>query len=291
MIVKIDNVSKQFRDVKAVCSFNAELTEGVYGLLGPNGSGKTTLLRIMADVLKPDEGGIFVDGRDKNILDEKYRELIGYLPQECGFYRNFTARRFLMYVSSLKGIEKNEALKKTDELLELVNLKEDAERKTGGFSRGMKQRLGIAQALLNDPRILILDEPTSGLDPKERIRFRNLISQISKDRIVILSTHIVTDIEYIAKDVLLIKKGKLIKNETPESLLKELDGKVFSAVVPSDMLDELQKNFHISNIIRRNNAVEIRMISDKKPLDNAQLEEARLEDVYLYYFDEEVCEE
>lgn len=291
MIVKIDNVSKQFRDVKAVCSFNAELTEGVYGLLGPNGSGKTTLLRIMADVLKPDEGGIFVDGRDKNILDEKYRELIGYLPQECGFYRNFTARRFLMYVSSLKGIEKNEALKKTDELLELVNLKEDAERKTGGFSRGMKQRLGIAQALLNDPRILILDEPTSGLDPKERIRFRNLISQISKDRIVILSTHIVTDIEYIAKDVLLIKKGKLIKNETPESLLKELDGKVFSSVVPSDMLDELQKNFHISNIIRRNNAVEIRMISDKKPLENAQLEEARLEDVYLYYFDEEVCEE
>jgi ABC-type multidrug transport system ATPase subunit len=290
LIVKIDNISKQFGDINAVSNFKAELTEGVYGLLGPNGSGKTTLLRMMADVLKPDEGNIFVDGKDKNVLDEKYREIIGYLPQECGFYRNFTAMRFLMYISALKGIEKDNAAEKSMELLELVNLKDDISRKIGGFSRGMKQRLGIAQALLNDPRILILDEPTSGLDPKERIRFRNLISQISKDRIVILSTHIVTDIEYIAKDVLLIKKGKLIKNETPETLLKGLEGKVFSAIVSSDMLDELQSNMLVSNIIRRETSVEVRIISDNQPFTNAIIERPRLEDVYLYYFQEEVCE-
>ncbi|MDF2674129.1 MAG: transporter ATP-binding protein [Clostridiales bacterium] len=288
MKLKIDGISKQYLYKQALKDFSLELTEGVYGLVGPNGSGKTTLLRIIADVLEPTEGKIMVDGQDKNKLDERYRELLGYLPQDCSFYKNFTAYKFLMYIAALKGLDKDFALKKSMELLKIVNLENESDKKIGTFSGGMRQRLGIAQSLLNDPKILILDEPTSGLDPKERIRFRNLISQISGDRIIILSTHIVSDIEYIAKEVILLKEGQLIRKDQPEILLKELKGKVWSACIPEDALMEMEKDYRIGNVVRRDGGVEVRIISDVKPVNNAVIQEPRLEDMYLYYFDEEV---
>lgn len=288
MKLKIEGISKQYLYKQALRDFSSELTEGVYGLVGPNGSGKTTLLRIIADVLEPTEGRIIVDNQDKNKLDEKYRELLGYLPQDCGFYKGFTAYKFLMYISALKGLDRDLASKKSMELLKMVNLENQSDKKIGTFSGGMRQRLGIAQSLLNDPKILILDEPTSGLDPKERIRFRNLISQISGDRIIILSTHIVSDIEYIAKEVILLKEGQLIRKEQPEKLLNELKGKVWSLCIPENALMELERDYRIGNIARRGNEVEVRIIADTKPMHNAVIQEPRLEDMYLYYFNEEV---
>src|SRR5690625_529273 len=182
----IENVSKEYKEKKAVNQFSAELSVGVYALLGPNGSGKTTLMRMLAGLLKPTTGRILLNHQDITVMDEDYRDILGYLPQEYGMYNNFTAERFLMYFASLKGLDKKKAIKKVDEVLALVNLDQDRKRKTGKFSGGMKRRLGIAQALLNDPQVLIVDEPTAGLDPKERIRFRNLLSEISGDRIVLL---------------------------------------------------------------------------------------------------------
>jgi ABC-2 type transport system ATP-binding protein len=287
MKLKIDGISKQYLHKLALDNFSMELTEGVYGLLGPNGAGKTTLLRILADVLNPSEGKITVDGENKNIMNERYRELIGYLPQDCGYYKNFTAHRFLMYVSALKGLEKKAATVKVQSLLKLVNLEEESNNKIGNFSGGMRQRLGIAQALLNDPKLLILDEPTAGLDPKERIRFRNVISQISGDRIIILSTHIVSDIEYIAKEVILLKQGKLIKQGKPQEFLEALEGKVWSVTISEDYLTEFERDYKIGNVIRQGDGIEVRVISATKPLFNAVSQKARLEDMYLDYFDEE----
>jgi ABC-2 type transport system ATP-binding protein len=185
----INNISKEFKDKLAVDKFNVTLHSGIYGLLGPNGSGKTTLMRIIADVSNPSSGDILVNGESKSKLRAKYRDLIGYVPQNIGFYKNFTAEKFLYYVAALKGVDRDIEKSKVNELLKFVNLEKDRKRKIGKFSGGMKQRLGIAQALLNDPKILILDEPTAGLDPNERIRFKNLISQLSKDKVVIFSIH------------------------------------------------------------------------------------------------------
>lgn len=283
----IENITKEFTNKIALDEFSAELTEGVYGLIGPNGSGKTTLMRIMADIMKPTRGRILLNGMDIAEMGDGYREILGYLPQNFGFYKSFTARRFLLYISALKGIEKWSACKRIETLLDMVNLSDDSESRIGSFSGGMRQRLGIAQALLNDPKVLILDEPTSGLDPKERIRFRNMISEISGERIVILSTHIVSDVEYIAKEVMLIKEGRLLKKDLPESILKEMDGRVWSALVSGDVLHDLQAEYRIGNIIRRREGMEIRIVSDDKPMPNAVPEQPRLEDMYLYYFDEE----
>lgn len=231
MKLKIDNLTKKYSDKVAVKDFSIEMTEGVYGLLGPNGAGKTTLMRMISDVLNPTCGQILVNNVDKNDLGEEYRDLLGYLPQDMGYYKNFTAERFLKYVAALKGLNKKMSKERIEELLEVVGLSEYKNKKVGKFSGGMRQRVGIAQALLNNPKILVLDEPTAGLDPKERIRFRNLISDISKDRIIILSTHIVGDIEYIAKQVILIKEGQLIKSSTGDKLLKEMEGKAWKVEV------------------------------------------------------------
>lgn len=286
----IDNVSKQYKEKKAVNQFSAELSVGVYALLGPNGSGKTTLMRMLAGLLKPTMGRILLNHQDIIEMDEDYRDVLGYLPQEYGMYNNFTAERFLMYFSSLKGLDKKQAIKKVDEVLALVNLEQDRKRKTGKFSGGMKRRLGIAQALLNDPKVLIVDEPTAGLDPKERIRFRNLLSEISGDRIVLLSTHIVSDIEYIAKEILLMREGELIQQSTLERLLEQVKGKVWRATVSQEELPMLQNNFKVGNIQRSEKGIEIRIISDEKPVENAAEVPVILEDVYLYFFDQEVVE-
>ena len=286
----IDNVSKKYKDKWAVNHFSAQLTEGVYALLGPNGSGKTTLMRMLADILKPTSGRILIGNKDISVMDEDYRDLLGYLPQEFGTYNNFTAERFLMYFASLKGLDKKSAQEKVTEVLHLVNLLEERKRKTKTFSGGMKRRLGIAQALLNDPKILIVDEPTAGLDPKERIRFRNLLSEISGDRIVLLSTHIVSDIEYIAKEIFLMKQGELIKQSHVEGLINEMKGKVWNVSINQEELANIQQKFKVGNIQRKEVGIEVRIVHEEKPLPNAFEAAPTLEDVYLYYFDEEVLQ-
>lgn len=283
----LENISKKYKDKCAINNLNVELTPGVYGLLGPNGAGKSTLMRIMTDILNPTEGKVTLNGEDIRVMGDRYRELLGYLPQNFGIYKNFTAHKFLMYIAALKGLSTPSAEKRVDELLELVNLKEVSKKKLGTFSGGMKQRVGIAQALLNDPKILILDEPTTELDPKERIRFRNLISDMSKDKIVIFSTHIVSDIEYISKEVLLIKAGMLIEKNSVSNILKDMKNKVWSAVVDEKTLDELNKAFKVGNIMRGEDGIKVRIVSEEKPLKEAESEVPRLEDLYMYYFEEE----
>ncbi|MDK2562572.1 ABC transporter ATP-binding protein [Romboutsia sedimentorum] len=290
MILTIKGINKKFKDKIAVNDFNATLNTGIYGLLGLNGAGKTTLLRILADVSNESSGCILVDGKNKKDLGEKYRELIGYLPQDVGFYKNFSAEKFLYYVCALKGISKEEGKIKIDELLKFVNLEKDRKRKIGKFSGGMKQRLGIAQALLNDPKILILDEPTAGLDPNERIRFKNLIADISKDKIVILSTHIISDIEFIANEVLVMKDGVLVEQLTPNQMIETVRGKVCSININEEMLHNIQREFKVSNIARENGKLAVRIVGDERPNILGTVcrdEEPNLEDVFLYYFNDE----
>ncbi|OEH93035.1 ABC transporter ATP-binding protein [Bacillus solimangrovi] len=290
MNLTVENITKQFGDKLAVNNVSFELTDGVYGFLGANGAGKTTLMRMLVTLIKPTSGRILLDGKDIEVLDEKYREILGYLPQYIGLYKSFTAEKYLMYIAALKGIEQQTARKKIDELLEVVNLTEHRKRKVGKFSGGMKQRLGIAQALLNDPKVLIVDEPTAGLDPKERIRFRNLLSSISKDRIVLLSTHIVSDIEFIAKEILILKQGQLIQKEKPEQLLDEIKGYVWTVNVAEHEVQAFQAKHKVGNIIRHHNEVGLRIISESKPDERAVEAIPNLEDLYLYHFDEEVTQ-
>ncbi|MGX4601265.1 ABC transporter ATP-binding protein [Faecalimicrobium sp. JNUCC 81] len=285
----INSISKEFKDKLAVDKFNVTLSSGIYGLLGPNGSGKTTLMRIIADVSNPSSGEILVNGESKNKLGCKYRDLIGYLPQNIGFYKNFTAEKFLYYVASLKGVDKETQKSKIDELLKFVNLEKDRKRKIGKFSGGMRQRLGIAQALLNNPKILILDEPTAGLDPNERIRFKNLIADLSKDKIVILSTHIVSDIEFIANEIIVMKDGKLVEKSSLKDILDRVRGKVYTLKVSDMELDNIQDEFKISSMVRTNKEVFVRVVGDSKPnIKEVEYieEEPNLEDVFLYYFNE-----
>lgn len=284
MELRLESITKTFKDKIAVDNLTITLNNGVYGLLGPNGSGKTTLMRVLADVLNETKGRIYVNGRDKKNMGEEYRDLIGYLPQDIGFYSNFTAEKFLYYVAALKGIEKRDAIEKINELLALVNLEEDRKRKIGRFSGGMKQRLGIAQALLNDPKILILDEPTAGLDPNERIRFKNLIASLSRNRIVILSTHIVSDIEFLANDIIIMKDGKLLEKNTASKLTEKIRGKVWTLEVDEDEIDIFNKEYKVANTWLEEECIKVRIVSDKKPGDLAVLQEPNLEDLFLYYF-------
>ncbi|MFS1519194.1 ABC transporter ATP-binding protein [Bacillus sp. SCS-151] len=289
MNLTIDKVTKQFGDKLAVNNVSFELTDGVYGFLGANGAGKTTLMRMLVTLIKPTSGRILLDGKDIEVLDEEYRDVLGYLPQYIGLYKNFSAEKYLMYIAALKGIEKKVAVRKVAELLEVVNLTEHRNRKVGKFSGGMKQRVGIAQALLNDPKVLIVDEPTAGLDPEERIRFRNLLSSISKDRIVLLSTHIVSDIEFIAKEILVLKAGQLIHKEKPEELLEQIKDYVWTINVKEHEVQAFQAKYKVGNIIRQQHEVGIRVISEMKPDERAITATPNLEDLYLYYFDQEVA--
>lgn len=291
MELVLKNINKSFKDKIAVNNFNVTLNNGIYGLLGPNGAGKTSLMRIIADVSNATSGEVYLNGKSKSELGEDYRSLLGYLPQDVGFYKTFTAQKFLEYVSTLKGLEKEYSKVKIDELLRFVNLEKDRNRKIGKFSGGMKQRLGIAQALLNDPKVLILDEPTAGLDPNERIRFKNLISEISKDKIVILSTHIVSDVEFISNEIIIMKDGKLVEKDTPNELLKSIKGKVHSLRIKEAMLHKVQNEFKVSNIVREKEDILVRVVGHEnihiKDVDVIN-ENPSLEDLFLYYFDEKI---
>lgn len=284
MQLRTQNLTKNFGDKCAVDHVNLTFERGVYGLLGPNGAGKTTLMRMMVDVLPPSSGKVTLDGVSIGELGAKYRDILGYMPQEIGFYRDFTAKRFLQYLSALKGLDPNYANRRIDELLDLVGLADVKNKRLGQFSGGMIRRIGIAQALLNDPRILILDEPTAGLDPNERIRFRNILSELSEDRIVILSTHIVSDVQSIAGQVILLKEGKVINYDTTENLRRLVEGKVWLANVSHSELSKLKQRLPIGNVLQKDDHFEIRIVSDAKPLDNATPAEPSLEDVFVYVF-------
>lgn len=283
MELKIENLSKRFQDVAAVDNISCLLTTGVYGLLGVNGAGKTTLMRMLCTLLKPTEGRILWDGQDIFKLDGAYRRILGYLPQEFGYYPDFTVRDYLNYIASIKGLRPAVARKRTTLLLQQVGLTDAENKKMKKLSGGMKRRVGIAQAMLNDPKILILDEPTAGLDPNERIRFRNLISELALDRLVLLSTHIVSDIEYIAHEILLMKEGKICIFGTTKELTARMPEQVWRVSVPQNKVAAYTKQYKVSNIKTLHGAAELRILSSEKPAENAVLEEAVLEDVFLYY--------
>lgn len=287
MVLAFDRLTKQYRNKIAIDRISAALSNGVYGLLGANGAGKTTLMRMACGVLDPTSGDILLDGQSINEMGEAYRSILGYLPQDFGYYPDFTAKEFMCYVAALKGIDTRKAKEKSNELLDLVGLSEVAGKKIRTFSGGMKQRLGIAQAVLNDPRILVLDEPTAGLDPKERVRFRNLISDFAKDRIVILSTHIVSDVEYIADKILVIKKGSLLMEGTVEELTAQASGLVWRCVVSPRQAEQFEKMYCIVNLRHIGEQVELRIISENEPVQGAQPQEPTLEDLYLYCFGNE----
>ena len=285
MELKTIGLTKKFGSKTAVNALNITLTNGVYGLLGANGAGKTTLMRLLCDIQTPTSGKITLDGKNISVLGEKYRNLLGYLPQQFGYYPDFTAWDFLMYVAALKGLSEKQAHKKATELLEAVDLAEKRNLKIKTFSGGMKQRLGIAQAMLNNPRILILDEPTAGLDPKERVRFRNLISAFSKDRIVILSTHIVSDVEFIAEDIIMMKDGQILHFGKTQEITTEIDGQVWECTVPTSRAEQYSETLNISNLRNiENNCTVLRVISEQSPMENAIKVEPTLEDLYLFYF-------
>ena len=265
----IDRVTKQFKNKIAVDTVSLDLHNGVYGFLGANGAGKTTLLRMLCGVLKPTSGEIRCNGTEIRMLDGEYRFLLGYLPQDFGYYPDFTAKRYLEYLAACKAVPKYLAKEKVQEMLRLVGLEGEQKQKIKTFSGGMIRRLGIAQALLNNPEILILDEPTSGLDPKERIRFRNIISALSKGRIVILSTHIVSDVEFIADQILLMKQGCIVEQGNSREVTGSVRGKVWEYLAEPDEADRMNETLAVSNLKNEGDKVYIRIVSDTCPCEGA----------------------
>ena len=280
------NLTKRFGDFTAVDDMNIRITNGVYGLLGANGAGKTTLMRMICTLLTPTSGQILCDGKDIQKMEGEYRNLLGYLPQEFGFYPEFSVKDYLLYIASLKGIRPVVAKKRVKELLEQVGLSKAANKKMKKLSGGMKRRVGIAQAILNNPKILILDEPTAGLDPTERVRFRNMISELSKERIVILSTHIVSDVEYIANEIWLMKNGRLVQQGSLDVVLDSMPEKVWSFVTSQAEAEKFMKQYKVSNMKTDRDGVELRIISAQQPSASAKAVQPNLEDVFLYYFGE-----
>jgi ABC-2 type transport system ATP-binding protein len=279
-MLRIESVSKRFRAGNyGVREVSFDVKGGVLGLLGPNGAGKTTLMQMIATVTKPTSGRIFFRDTDAVARPDDLRRRLGYLPQDFGVYENLTALEFLTYFAALKGVRSRA---KVQEMLEMVNLHHVAGRAVGGFSGGMKQRLGIAQALINDPDLVIVDEPTAGLDPEERVRFRNVLSDLGEGRLVILSTHIVSDVESIATEIAIMRGGSLVTLATPEALMQSATGSVWEVVMPSEQFDQVRKTMHVSGAVRRSDGVHARIVSPERPVAEATLAEPTLEDAFLF---------
>lgn len=286
MELTVSGLTKQYQAVTALDDMNARLQPGVYGVLGPNGAGKSTLMNLLTDNLEPTRGQVLYDKQDIRQMGREYRALLGYMPQQQALYAEMTGLRFLWYVAALKGLPRRKARLRIEELLALVNLEQDAHKRLGGYSGGMKQRILLAQALLNDPKVLILDEPTAGLDPKERIRVRNHISAIAQDKIVIVATHVVPDIEYIASWVLLMKKGRLAAQGSPVELTQKMEGQVFEVRCAQEDVPNLTAACKVSNLARERDGVALRVVGTPPAGFEATAVKPTLEDVYLYTVDE-----
>ena len=295
MELQLEHLSKTYGTVQALKDISYTFKPGIYGILGANGAGKSTMINLITHNVARDKGSaggsILYDGQDILKLGSRFRGIIGYMPQQQGFYEDFSPKAFLRYMAEIKGIkgknEKGQTVKEQiDELLEVVNLTGVAYKKIGGFSGGMKQRVLLAQALLGDPDILILDEPTAGLDPKERIAIRNYIAELSRNKIILFATHVVSDIECIADYVLLLKKGEIIAMGTPVELIEKMHGKVAEITCTLDEVGKLQEKYHIGNIRQRKNGIALRLVGDELPDEAVMVDEnIDLEDVYLYYFE------
>lgn len=291
MELRMKNLTKEFGGFTAVDHLNFTMENGVYGLLGVNGAGKTTLMKMLCTLLSPTSGEITCNGREILGMGADYRRILGYLPQEFGFYPEFTVQDYLSYIAALKGLRPVVAKRRVQELIEKTGLKKAAKKKMKKLSGGMKRRAGIAQAMLNNPRILVLDEPTAGLDPNERIRFRNLISELAEDRLVLLSTHIVSDVEYIANQILLMRDGRIVLAGEAQELIDSMEEGVWSLYAQKNEVSRLMKKYKVSNLKTGHDGVELRIIAGKKPAQDAVLCDANLEDVFLYYFGEKAGEE
>ena len=288
MKVEIQNLTKRFGQKTAVDDVSLTLTSGVWGLIGANGAGKTTLMRMLAGILTPTSGRVLCDGADTLSLGEAWRDMLGYLPQHFGFYPEFTVADYLDYMAALKGLEKTAARKKIEELCEILSLTRVYKNKIKKLSGGTQRRVGIAQAMLNDPEVLILDEPTSGLDPGERVRFRNLLSEFARGRIVLISTHIVSDVEYIAAENAIMKDGKLIDVGTTEELLRTVEGKVFTALVPDGLLTQAERDVRVVSLKNEGGGQTLlRYVAEAPILRGSDIAEPRLEDLYLWLFNTE----
>lgn len=283
MKLNLIDVNKNYKN-KVLDGVSFELDKGVYGLLGPNGAGKSTLIRLICGIEEPDNGKILWNEEDIHTLDESYRDILGYVPQKIGYYPDFTAMKFMEYIAQLKGIPKDTRRKEISDALSLVNLSDTGKKKIKNFSGGMKQRLGIAQAILNHPQLLILDEPTVGLDIDERMNFKQFISGYAKDKIVLFATHIVSDIEDIGNEIIMLKNGKIDQQGSLQALLELVQGKVWKCVATQEQAVELKKQYKVSNMRIEKENIELRIVSDDKPLPNAITVEGNLQDLYLYTY-------
>ena len=288
MNLTISNITKTYGNNKALGNFTAELTNGIYALLGPNGSGKSTLMNIITDNLKADSGNITYNGEDTLKMGVKFREKLGFMPQYPGMYPNFSIERFMWYMAALKGLDKKTAQEQITQILQAVELDDMPRKKIGALSGGMKQRLALAQAVLGNPEILILDEPTAGLDPKQRIAIRNYISKIAFNKIVIIATHVVSDIEFISKEIIILKKG-IIQDIAPSAdLTKKISDKVWHITISEENVPKMQEKYKVINISKNEKGVELRVLSDNKPDENEIANvNPTLEDYYLYVFGNE----
>lgn len=287
MTLQINDLTKRYGKGKlALNKLSFEFTDGIYGLLGPNGAGKSTLMNIITQNLAPTSGAVFADGKNIADMGGEYRSLLGFMPQQQALYPDFTLTRFLYYMAGLKGISKAEAAPQIDKLIDRVNLSGYSRAKLGSFSGGMRQRALLAQALLGSPKIVILDEPTAGLDPKERIRLRNLIAETAFDKIVMIATHVVGDIEFIAKEVLLLKDGEIVDSGTPAKLCGGINGKVWELLTEQEKLPEIQREMQVANITHEDGRICVRVLGENPPEIEHRAVPPTLEDLYLYHFGE-----
>jgi ABC-type multidrug transport system ATPase subunit len=282
MELLIERLSKRFGSRWALRDVSLRTGPELVGLVGPNGAGKTTLMRIIATLLEPSEGSVRWNGQETRTHGSQLRQVLGYLPQEFGIYPEFTGRRFLRYLAAMKGLPTEIAHRRVDEVLELVHLESVADRRLTTYSGGMKQRIGIAQALLNDPELLIVDEPTAGLDPEERVRFRTLLASLTASRVTLLSTHIIADVEAVATRLVILREGRLLTDTTPDELIARAAGKVWTVTVDGATAQRLQVTHRISALVSRPSGIVLRVVSETRPHEDAQLVEPSLEDAYLW---------